>query len=96
MTSALRNKDGVASNFVDNAMFTSDAARPVPSKLMAQRLWLANAREGMQSDVVQQAFDPLADALVRATPVFDIFPRLRRIEQVIRWRVGQSQPQFLP
>jgi hypothetical protein len=77
MEPTLRNKDSVASDFVDNAMRASDAAGPITGKLMAERLRFANAREGVQPDIVEQAFNSLADPLVGATPVFDVSLRLR-------------------
>lgn len=77
MEPTLRNKDSVASDFVDNAMLASDAAGPITGKLMAEWLRFANAREGVQSDIVEQAFNSLADPLVGATPVFDVSLRLR-------------------
>lgn len=56
MESTLCNKDGVACDLVDNPMFASDAAGPITGKLMAERLRFANAREGVQSVIVEQAF----------------------------------------
>jgi len=58
-------------------------------------IWFTDACKGMLHHVSQEVVDPVAYLLVGATPILDVFLRLRRIKEFKRRCAGQFQPQFL-
>lgn len=92
---ALGYIDSIANDAIHKPVFASDTSRPIAGQLMAQRLWFADAGEGVRNGVRYETLDALDDAFVGAVPVGKILLRLGSIENVKFRNVGQSQPRSL-
>jgi len=102
MVATLSNQNAVALNGIDQPMFIVYAARPKASKVMLERLWLADSIKRRTLYVAQQRIHALERGLIIDLPEQVVFPRLirklnrHRVSTRAMYRLARLDFQLIP